>query len=489
MQPTIIGAIVTLAGLIVSTRSLTSVLSFVLLCSLLGGASVASIGSHGGTGASSGGSSIPPADFALLFLGLRMLISRVGRFPQLIMACRQNLFFVVYCLYSAVTAILLPKLFAHRIDVVPMRSLGSNLSVLYAVVPLHTSLQNVTTALYLLGTLFAALATAVIIRLERTQAAIVRVIVAVTWLHISFGILGAILGAGGHADWLDFLRNGSYAQLDQSTEGVQRIAGIFPEASAYAAYGFFFFAFNAELWLRNIRSTITGMSAICMLLMLLCTTSSTAYVSIAAYALALLLRVALTPMHLSPAKMISLMAMVFAALVAVLGIAAIFYSFGNEMLRILNHATFAKAQTLSGRQRLFWAEQGFHAFTASYGLGIGVGSFRSSSLLSAVLGSTGVIGAALLLAAFLGILRIFRPSSHDLRGMEIDRVSNAAAWAAVMGMIPAFITAPGADPGIIFGIFAGIAVAGRLPRPSKLRLARLQLTAGPGGAVAQGGLR
>jgi hypothetical protein len=479
MEPTIIGIFVTLGGLAVSARSLTAVLSFVLFCSLLGGASIADMG----------GSSIPPADFALLFLGSRLVISRAFRFSYIATAFWQNVFFTSYCLYSAITAMLLPRIFANHIDIVPMRSLALSI---YSVVPLHMSMQNATTAFYILGTLFAAMAASIIVWVERSQAMVIRVIVTVTWLHIFFGVLGALLAAGGHSDWLDFVRNGNYAQLSQSTDGVQRIAGLFPEASAYVAFGFFFFAFNAELWLRNVRSDSSGVAALAMLAILLCSTSSTAYVSIAVYALALLLRFMVTPMHLPVRKMFWLLGLAFVGLFAALVIAVAFHSFGNEILKIVDHATIHKANTLSGRQRLIWAEQGFRAFRVTYGLGIGVGSFRSSSLLSAVLGSTGIIGITLLFGAFLGVLRIFRTHSHDLRGSPTDRVANAAAWGAVMGIIPAFITAPGADPGIIFGIFCGIAVGCRLQQSpifaARIRFAHRQAI-GPSTAVAGGAAR
>ncbi len=60
---------------------------------------------------------------------------------------------------------------------------------------------------------------------------------------------------------------------------------------------------------------------------------------------------------------------------------------------VFNDMIWRKAESVSGRQRAFWAGQSVSAFLQSFGLGVGPGSFRSSSLLTAVLGATGVIGA------------------------------------------------------------------------------------------------
>ncbi|MEJ0022943.1 MAG: hypothetical protein WDN76_05520 [Alphaproteobacteria bacterium] len=97
------------------------------------------------------------------------------------------------------------------------------------------------------------------------------------------------------ADFLDVFRNGLYAQLDQSTAGLRRVAGIFPEASVYAAYGFMLLVFNVELWLRGILPRWSGTGAVAMATILLISTSSSAYIGLASYAIVLLTRLGLVP--------------------------------------------------------------------------------------------------------------------------------------------------------------------------------------------------
>jgi hypothetical protein len=136
--------------------------------------------------------------------------------------------------------------------------------------------------------------------------------------------------------------------------------------------------------------------------------------------------------------------------------------------------------------RLAWATQGFEAFRASFGLGIGVGSFRSSSMMTAVIGSTGVIGCVLLGAYLLTLLAPWRRQAY-LLDLDRDRgLGEAAAAAALFSLLPAVLSSPQPDPGLLFGILAGYALGARaagaaLPMteatapPSRLELRRQQL--------------
>ena len=95
MEPTIIGGVVAVIGLVMLTRSLTAMVMFVLVCSLFGGASVLNL-------TSLGNSSVPPTDFALLFLALRLVPSRACTFNNAATAVRQNVFLVAFCLLMLV---------------------------------------------------------------------------------------------------------------------------------------------------------------------------------------------------------------------------------------------------------------------------------------------------------------------------------------------------------------------------------------------------
>ncbi len=115
--------------------------------------------------------------------------------------------------------------------------------------------------------------------------------------------------------------------------------------------------------------------------------------------------------------------------------------------------------------------QGVDAFFASKGLGIGVGSFRSSSLITAVLGSTGIIGSATLILFLLHVFKPGRMSTYVSRRNPVEDVGAAAGWTVIMSLVPLGVSWPTADPGYVFGIFCGIALALRAA-PARVRSSR-----------------
>jgi hypothetical protein len=72
-----------------------------------------------------------------------------------------------------------------------------------------------------------------------------------------------------------------------------------------------------------------------------------------------------------------------------------------------------------------------------------------------VLGSGGIIAAA---AFALYLLRVFRPlapATWTPTGEPMIDVAKAAAWAALVMLIPAAVSAPSPDPGLLWGLLAG----------------------------------
>jgi hypothetical protein len=467
MSPTVFGYLVVGAALILMFGSITSMLSLVLIASLFGAASAVDLPGLGGA-------SVTPASVAILFLALRVSLSSAGRFPVIAKAIQQNPYLAFFCIYSAATAFLLPELFSHTINVPPLRDVGNAVGNLFATSPVQFSSQNITTAVYLLSTLLVSLSAYIACAYERHMDKLLITIFAVSWCHIGFGILDIVLSNFGVRSWLDVFRTANYFQLNQDIGGVQRVAGIFPESSAYATYGFTFFVLSVELWMRNQKKVLSGITAIGMLAILLLTTSSTAYVSIAAYAIVLPLRMIFTRTRLAFAKAVILIAIGGICVTALLSIEVFLPAMGALMFDILQQMTFQKLNTASGLQRSFWAQKGWEAFWSTDWIGIGAGSFRSSGLISSVAGSCGILG---LLALFGSVWRVLNPLQDQTHNVltpdKADRISAAFGWAAVVGLIPQMLGAPTPDPGIMFGIFSGVAVS-RLIVQTNLQRAAVQ---------------
>lgn len=414
-----------------------------------------------------GGSSIPPAKLFLGFVLLSVLIHVHSRARLLNEGMVANAPLLLFSIYGFIGAFILPRIFTFQIDVVPMRPVG--LRHLLDAFPLVFSPQNVTTAFYMAGTALTAVAAYIAGRLATDVGPVVKTCVIVTMVHVITGVMGVALAGTPWDSVVDLIRNGSYAQNSQITDGLIRIAGVTPEPSAYASLGVIWGVFSTELWLRNIQPVRTGIAALAMSVVLAVSTSSTAYVSLAAYAAILAVRFVLFPAYLKSEKIITIGvtimlggALVASAMLFVDGVA-------DQVSNVFYDMVLNKAESESGQQRAFWAMQGIDAFFVSNGLGIGAGSFRSSSIATAILGSMGVIGAITFVWCCVDLFRS-RPGSPGPVGRTRKAVGDAAAWAAVGGLIPVLVNGASPDPGMEFAALAGLALAFRRPALATIRV-------------------
>lgn len=473
MSLTLVGLLQCLFGLwIVARGTLNHAFLFLLLSSLFGGSAALKL-------AALGNSSIPPVHFALLFVYLRVLMPRGGYASAVPGALRANLALVLFSLWGMAGAIAAPRIFAGAIDVPPLRFDGAR--SMFDAVPLEPTAQNLTAAVYLFGALLVAVAAYVGCRFRGGTNVLVRAGIAIAWIHAVSGILGVVTRGTPAEVVFDFFRNASYAQLDQSYQGFTRINGLFPEASAFASFGLAWFYFNCECWYRSILPRATGRAALVLGLTLFFSTSSTAYIGLSIYLALFVLRALLLPQAADRARLTEAgLAAIAAVSLSCLAMALV-PRLPAAVWDMILHMTVDKEGSDSGRQRFFWAMKGWEAFLVSGGLGIGAGSFRSSSLVMAILGSMGVVGVASFAAYLWQVLQPQRHSTWTRSEEPALSVGGAAAMTALLVVIPASISAPSPDPGTNFAIFAGAALA--LRRPA---LAADPATARRGRAAAAG---
>ncbi|MCJ2188393.1 glycoside hydrolase [Novosphingobium beihaiensis] len=456
MHFTFVGMIQLLIGSALLFQPLRSLLVFLLFSGLFGGSSAVTL-------TALGNSSIPPVQFALLFVFLRILMPRGGYFALLVEGVKANFLFVLFTLYGMAAAFAAPRIFAGQLNVAPMRF--TNARSLFDTVPLEPTAQNLTAAVYLLGALLVALAGYVAMRTEGGIEALVKGSVVLAWVHAVTGLVAAFTKGTPVEAVFALFRNGTYAQLDQSYQGFNRIDGLFPEASGWAAFGIAWFIFNCECWYRSVWARHTGVAAVVLGGALFISTSGTAYVGIGCYLMFFLARLLIFPKGAEPVRLrqavmagLSVLFLIAVALAAIPSLAL-------QVSDMILHMTVDKGSSSSGQQRLFWAMQGFSAFMVSGGLGIGPGSFRSSSLFTAILGTMGVIGVM----TFAGyVISIIRPVGMmgARRGEAVAAVMTACATTACVVLVPAAISSPNSHPGTNFALFAGAALALRRMLPA-----------------------
>ena len=291
------------------------------------------------------------------------------------------------------------------------------------------------------------------------QTAFIGAILFAGWLHAITGVVDIATRGTPMADILNSLRNVNHNLLDHSTDGFIRIRGTLAEASVYAAQGFILFVVSAEMWYRSIRPRATGALAGALALILVISTASTAYVSLAAYGIFFAVRATLFPSAAPKGKMMRAAILGFAILCI---LSATFAVVPQVLLGIWNlvaDMTLDKPQSFSGQQRLFWAQQGWNAFLGSYGLGVGPGSFRSSSIVTAILGSVGVFGTTAFLLHFKRVFMASRRSTWGIGPTPQETLGGALGTAAILGMAPAIVNAPHASPSELISIMAGASIA------------------------------
>lgn len=453
MELTFIGFIqIAVGSIIVLTGGLRSVFVFLVLSSLFDGSASVLLPALGG-------SSIPPVQFGLLFVFLRILMPGSGFAGAIPDAINANWWLVLFTVYGLASAYLAPRLFAGSINVYPMQPDAGR--GLFYTVPLKPTSQNITAGVYLLGTLLLAVASYISCRFRGGASALVSTAIWAGWIHIATGILDVLTRDTPAEVILSIFRNGNYAQVDHEVAGFLRIRGLLPESSSYAGLGFSLFVLNAELWYRSIRNRATGLAAAALALVLFFSTSSTAYVALGSYMLFFLLRAFALPYTVGKGKMrqvaIITLISLFIVAVTMIAIPGLPQSISDMILEM----TVEKSGSDSGEQRLFWAMQGWHGLVASYGLGIGSGSFRSSSMIMAILGSMGVIG---IVTFSMYLLTVFQPWRRSTYGPGEDlpqSLGGAFGSSALLLLIPAAIAAPQPNPGTVFAILAGASLAMR----------------------------
>ena len=445
MIPTPIGLIVILAGLWLLFRPAVEMLVFVLVCTLFAGASALDMPILGH-------SSMPPATLALIFLGLRCFKQDVRESPGVLLGLRLNAWLIVFCVYGAMTAFVLPKIFAGRLYVIPMQKSSGY-------VPLGPSSQNITQAVYLMGTAFAAVAAATVMQRQRSEDVIAKALLVITGIQVATGLLDLVASSLHLSGLFDLVRNGAYAQVDQEAGDFHRLSGLAPEASTYASLGTVLMVFCVELWLRGYARRKAAAAGAAMLILLLACTSSTAYIAVAVYALILVVRGIFFPGAISLRQGLQLSVATGLLLVSALSVAVLIPHVGASILSLLADMTVNKGQSSSGVERSMWARQGWNAFIQTKGLGIGLGSFRSSSIFTAILGSAGPACLLVFIGYCLLVFKPLRGASYGRTATISEAVGVAAGWAALMQLVPAAVSSAGADPGLLFGLLCGVSLS------------------------------
>jgi O-antigen ligase len=215
----------------------------------------------------------------------------------------------------------------------------------------------------------------------------------------------------------------------------------------------------------RLRNYLVPLVILGLLAMAALSTSSAGYVGLAVFAMvyaANWLRRAMSPnapyRDSLPVEAIFVLiaTLVFLAVLA-LSPHALDYAFD-----MINGMVFQKTQSDSYEERTMWSRVALEAFFKTNGLGVGLGSARTSNWFVNILSSTGIIGVALL-GGFILLLYVRRCGAADPRTREF-------VSALKFGMLPRFATAAlvGTTPDIGVDLTSSMGLITSLTSTNKL---------------------
>jgi hypothetical protein len=414
-----------------------------------------------------GAANIQPGQVVLGFLALNVITRReeARGFVRAMRFGEPGFWLGALIVYGVITAYFMPRLLEGTTQIVP---LGSTIyGETGSPVPLISVSSNFTQSVYMLGNLVCFAVSVAVGSSPRGFNALVAGLFFCCVLNVAFAFLDILTFSSGTAALLGFMRNAQYTlHIDDQVAGVKRIVGSFPEASSFARTTLGAFAFCATLWLCGRRPLLTGFVGLISLVLVVLSTSSTGL----AGAPIILLVLYITALSLTGRKNIrsfTTAAIVFAPMLALA--AGLWVAIDPFLSRIVydyaNVVVLGKATTDSGIERNSWNVVAMRNFSDSFGLGVGLGTVRTSSFFVALLANVGVPGTVLYgLFAYGALLR--------KRGVAGSFAADArlAARNGCLGLILGDLMVSSAlDQGLFFYLLAALASAEpeRAPKPAR----------------------
>lgn len=404
-----------------------------------------------------GGAPVQPAHLLLGFVTLAMLaqpgtwshMSTTLAFP------REGFWFMATAVCGMVGAILFPRIFAGAVYVSAISSSGDSGP---ALVPLAPTTGNLTQSIYFFGDLGYFLICYAFASRREGFDILARAFFAYCCFNIMFAFLDLATFWTNTSFLLDFMRNTSYAILDDTViNGLKRINGSFTEASSFGSATLGTFGYSFRLWLGGVRPALTLAVALVSLVLLIFCTATTAYAALPVL-LTLLYGTALWRLIRGPVPKTVMAFLLFAPLLfAVITVTAMLIpAIGDQIWAMLKVMLFDKGTSQSAIERGSWNQAGINLFFATYGLGGGIGSVRTSSFPVAVISNLGVAGA---LTYGLFIAMVLLKPAPRLLDWYVHEVRAAARFACVACLITASISSTLIDLGLSFYMLAALACA------------------------------
>lgn len=405
---------------------------------------------------------VPPAHVFLAFVGIALLMQR-GGIDHLIDCFRPpkaGFWLLALVVYAVLGAFFFPRLFEGVTYIVP---LSDREDAFGGLAPLQPTTGNITQSIYMVGNLGAFGIACAVSQMRGGTHALLYGFIALAVANVLFAIIDLATYSTGTTYLLEFMRNSTYAlHTESEINGLKRIVGSYTEASYFGRICAALLGFTATLWLCGRHTILSGVLALVTLVLLLFSTSSAALavfpiLMLVLYGTALQLSVT----HARPMSTVMVAIVPLFVIVAFFGVMLI-PTVSSTLSEYISDSVFDKLSTDSGVERSGWNATAMQNFMDTWGMGVGVGTARASSLLFALLSSVGLIGFLCYLLMFASIITA---SGSKVRSMEAD-LALAARNACLGCLIGDLLVATTIDQGLLFYLFAAAAVSATAPARS-----------------------
>lgn len=433
-----------------------------LLCLFLGnGATVVMLAVTAVLGSAAamfiGSANIQPGHVLLGFLVLGVITREraAGAFVHALRLGEPGFWFALLVVYGVMSAYFAPRLLTGVTQIVPLGTtiFGDTRST----VPLVPVSSNFTQSVYMIGNLICFAMTVAVASTYRGFQAVLAGLLAYSVANTVFALLDIGTYSTGSQGILAFMRNAQYTlHTDDQIAGVKRIVGSFTEASSFARSTLGVFAFTGTLWLCGRRPYISGPIAAISLVLVVMSTSSTGLVGAPVMVL-ILFATALAVSGRKNTSRTATVAIVFVPLVSLaIGLlAAIDPDMSKLIYNYIDIVALGKSTSDSGIERNSWNMAAIQNVFDSLGMGVGLGTARTSSFLLALLANVGVPGTIFYLAFAFGAL-------IKRRGVQGSFMADArlAARNGCLGLLVGdMLVSPVIDQGLFFCMLAAMASA------------------------------
>lgn len=361
-------------------------LQFIFVCSVFGAASTVNIGEFGIVPVL-----IPAAVFVVFFF-LQILLG--ARYPAEWLALKALSPLLVVGVYALITSYLMPYVFAGKVFIFPQKSLGG-----IGVEVLSTNPGNANQRIYLIVNMLFLISTAVFVtRHKASFHLLVKAYLISGFIAFGFemwNVANRLTGLWFPSTFL--LSNPGYAILtDQTLGSTPRINGTYTEPAALGAAMSAYVFTCVWLLLQGHNNSLSKWLLPCSLLGALITTSSTAILTLCVGGAFLVVRIIILPQRKMVSRIIggAILTVISVSVMALL-LSVTYPSVANSVVEVLN-SNLDKSNSSSYSDRTGVDLGSLATLVPTYGLGVGWGSNRSSSLIPGLLASLGIYGFALL---------------------------------------------------------------------------------------------